>query len=454
MADLYGLEASGIDPEIAAKLLGVKGKRAIAQALLDQSMQGLKSQPTPAGGFAVPISPLEGITQMAKAYMGRKKLDSLDSEQVGLATENQRRVADAMQGYEKTRSGAPEAPPMVANDDEGNRMPNVAATAGNPRAAIVQALSNPMTAGNPLVKADMGAMEKASQPYILPAGAQRFSADNKPLAAAGFKPERAKAPMNDFQIAQLKEMIMKGADIGMDVSSLQAELQSALAGRAALNGPPQMPTPAPAGPAGIPPAVLAAAQTGKPFVATQAPGQEPQFQTPPASGLAPRDQRHIQVTQAEKDIDTKTKQKDRENIREFGMQGLGDTIAQAEKLLDSKPTGSGVGTVYDSVASIFGKTPAGANEAQALKAVGGALVSKMPRMQGPQSDKDVMLYTQMAAQVGDSTVPAERRKAALQEVKRLWSKYEGGTPAPATPEAPTTPPTVADLLKKYGKPNP
>lgn len=448
MADMYGLEASGIDPEIAAKMLGLKSKRAIAEAMLQQSMGGLQAPPTPAGGYAVPISPLAGVAKVLQAYMADKQLKGLDEEGAKLAGESQRRMGEALKGYEQTRVGTPEAAPMVANDDEGNRMPNVSATPGNPRQAIIEAMSKGL-GGNPLVKADMMALEKSNQPYTLTAGAQRFGPDNKPLAAAGFKPDRPKPPMNDFQIAQLKEMIIKGTDMGMDMSSLQTELQSAIAARSAINGPPQMPVAppaAPAPPAGIPPEVLAAGMSGKPFVATQAPGQAPQFQTPP--GLAPRDQRAIDVDRAKTKIDLEAKNAERENVRQFGMQGIGETIAQAERLLNSKPTGSGVGTVVDSVASIFGKTPAGANEAQALKAIGGALVSKMPRMQGPQSDKDVMLYTQMAAQVGDSTVPAERRKAALQEVKRLWAKYERVGSEEAAPSAP---PSIDDLLKKYGK---
>lgn len=116
-----------------------------------------------------------------------------------------------------------------------------------------------------------------------------------------------------------------------------------------------------------------------------------------------------------------------ENKRQFNMQGIGQTIQEAEDILTNKvkpPTGSGIGSAVDTVAGVFGATPSGAAEAQRLKAVGGALVSKMPRMEGPQSDKDVALYKEMAGMVGDSTVPVERRVAALDEVKKLWAKYE------------------------------
>lgn len=120
-----------------------------------------------------------------------------------------------------------------------------------------------------------------------------------------------------------------------------------------------------------------------------------------------------------------------ENKRKFSMRGIGATIAEAESLLTNKakpPTGSGVGAAYDTAAGWVGMNPAGSVEAQKLKAVGGALVSKMPRMEGPQSDRDVALYKEMAGMVGDASVPIERRVAALEEVKSIWGKYERFNP--------------------------
>ncbi len=122
------------------------------------------------------------------------------------------------------------------------------------------------------------------------------------------------------------------------------------------------------------------------------------------------------------------------------MQGIGGTIQRAEDILSgvvrdangnpapgiqgAKPTASGIGSLYDSAASLVGASPSGAKEADELKVLGGSLVSKVPRMQGPQSDKDVLLYKEMAGQVGNDKLPVDRRYAALQEVKRLYAKYE------------------------------
>ena len=126
--------------------------------------------------------------------------------------------------------------------------------------------------------------------------------------------------------------------------------------------------------------------------------------------------------------------------RAFNMEGIGSVIKQAEALLTgkTKPTGSGVGSLVDTAAGFVGMSPTGAKEAQTLKAVAGALTTKMPRMEGPQSDRDTVLYREMAAEVGNDTVPIERRLAALQAVKNLWLKYERLNPegfAPAAPPA-------------------
>jgi hypothetical protein len=47
-------------------------------------------------------------------------------------------------------------------------------------------------------------------------------------------------------------------------------------------------------------------------------------------------------------------------------------------------------------------------------------------MQGPQSDKDVLLYKQMAGDLANPTLPIPSRMAALRQIRRLNQKYAGG----------------------------
>lgn len=105
-------------------------------------------------------------------------------------------------------------------------------------------------------------------------------------------------------------------------------------------------------------------------------------------------------------------------------------IKEAKTLID-KGTSSYIGAGVDQVARAFGKSTEGADAAAQLKALEGALMMAQPRMEGPQSDKDVALYRQMAAQLGDPTIPASQKRLALEVVERLHKRY-------APEEAPKT----------------
>lgn len=126
--------------------------------------------------------------------------------------------------------------------------------------------------------------------------------------------------------------------------------------------------------------------------------------------------------------------------REVNMSGINETLDVAKSYLEgratgTRPTGSGIGAVSDAVGRVFGVTVKGASEAGVLEALGGSLTAKMPRMEGPQSDKDVILYRQMAGKIADRTVPVKERLAALEEVRRLWGKYEHLNKTQAKPES-------------------
>lgn len=97
-------------------------------------------------------------------------------------------------------------------------------------------------------------------------------------------------------------------------------------------------------------------------------------------------------------------------------------IKEANKLIE-KGTSSYIGAGVDQVFRAFGGSTEGADVAAQLKALEGALMMAQPRMEGPQSDKDVALYRQMAAQIGDPTVPASQKKSALKAVERLHKRY-------------------------------
>jgi hypothetical protein len=124
-----------------------------------------------------------------------------------------------------------------------------------------------------------------------------------------------------------------------------------------------------------------------------------------------------------------------------------DTIGSPRKGPDGKDlpalidaaTGSGLGAIADATQGFFGGSNPGAEAAQQLKMIQGQLVMMMPRMEGPQSNLDQQLYREMAGEIGDPSVPAPRKRAAVDMLRQLNQKYAGGapTPAPAAPAGAT-----------------
>ena len=374
MADPYGLISSGLPPELAAEAMGLKGKQAIMQALLAQSQQPIEA-PQVKGRFSAPVSPLQGIAKIAQAYVSSRGLQDADKGYAELGAKYNKGVADALANYEQTKSGTPakSMAPTTPNDDEGNLNPTVdmPAVPGNPRKAVTDALINPYLNKNPLITSDLKEIQETPKTRTVIQGDQEIQQERQ---LDGSWKEVGRGPRFAKQIGSTTTIHNAAPVTPVTIQD--------------PNDPNKT--------------IIVDGRTGKTI------------------GKGPK------LTDSGK----------LENKRQFNMQGLGKTIQEAENLLNgivvedgvtksvSKPTGSGIGTAVDYAAGIFGMSPSGSVEAQKMKAIGGALTSKMPRMEGPQSDKDTMLYREMAAMVGDSTVPVDRRKAALQTVKDLWAKYE------------------------------
>ena len=178
----------------------------------------------------------------------------------------------------------------------------------------------------------------------------------------------------------------------------------------------------------------------------------------PSVALSPKDQRTFALSEANKKaaeqvkireearqkatkleeeqraIEAKSKEIDLKKSK--NLENLPTLISRAKSVLKGEsvdetgavtkaplPTQSLGGSLIDAVGGFVGKTPQGAAQADRLKVIGGALVLSMPRMEGPQSDADTKLYREMAGKVGDDTVSIERRLAALDEVEKIYSKY-------------------------------
>lgn len=100
-------------------------------------------------------------------------------------------------------------------------------------------------------------------------------------------------------------------------------------------------------------------------------------------------------------------------------------ITAAEKILtEGKATGSLIGTGVAKAKGAIGVSDASTKANQQLKLISGWMVSNVPRMEGPQSNYDLQNYREMAAMVGDSTIPIGDRLSALKQLRALQTKYK------------------------------
>lgn len=120
--------------------------------------------------------------------------------------------------------------------------------------------------------------------------------------------------------------------------------------------------------------------------------------------------------------------------RALSANNVTDLLDVADPLVDAA-TGSTVGAGADKMAAWFGTSLKGDQATAQLKILQAALMFAQPRMEGPQGVLDVKLYEQAAGELGDPTVPRDRKKAAITTIRQLQSKYaaKGGAPSGARP---------------------
>ena len=107
----------------------------------------------------------------------------------------------------------------------------------------------------------------------------------------------------------------------------------------------------------------------------------------------------------------------------------------AEPLLDVS-TGSGAGAAADKVAGFFGFAPNGAVASGQLQVLGATLIQNMPRLEGPQSDRDTALYREASGQLSDPSIPIEVKKAAIKTIRDIQNRYQTAFAAQQGGQAP------------------
>lgn len=135
-------------------------------------------------------------------------------------------------------------------------------------------------------------------------------------------------------------------------------------------------------------------------------------------GIYIKDQNGNYITEQPKGKDATTQAEEKTR-----MDRVDAILPEIEKILPNA-THSYLGKGLDLAGNVFGKSTQGQQASAQLKTLSGQLVSLMPKMSGPQSDKDVAMYREMAGNLADDTLPIQTRMAALESIRNLNNKYK------------------------------
>lgn len=129
------------------------------------------------------------------------------------------------------------------------------------------------------------------------------------------------------------------------------------------------------------------------------------------------------------------------------MGKLGELITQAREILPNA-TASGFGAKVDEANRFVGRSTEGSQAAAKLAAIGGNMLMMMPRMEGPQSDRDVENYKLMVGKIGDPTIPAAERSAAMDALEEIVARNNGqAQSAPQSAQASPAAPKNATVVR-------
>jgi hypothetical protein len=144
-------------------------------------------------------------------------------------------------------------------------------------------------------------------------------------------------------------------------------------------------------------------------------GNTPSAQALNTANLSPKAQAQIAQETAKTQMETE----------QTNVKSAKDVFSVTKEIATLLPQahGSGIGNLMGGAANFVGiETEKNKADAQ-LKVLGSKILMNTPRFQGPQSDKDVAVYKEAAGQIGDASIPAGVRMAALTTIVDLNKKY-------------------------------
>jgi hypothetical protein len=393
----------------APEILALERQKKLADLLQARALEQPQGQMV-SGRFVAP-SLVQQLAPLANAYMGRKAGEDVESRQS--------KLANLMRGQQSTEIK------NILGAFEGGDQSKALELAATGQTPFSQTVAGEMVKKRLIGKEPK--WEKAELPN--PDGSTKvgYVNVNAPNPLTTFIEGGVKPPMTPYETATLKRkefewenlsakdkatLANEGARLNMSAKEFFFNTGMSVGGApSAPQATPQTQAPQ------VSPQGLSNALRGQP---TQTPVMPQQPQMPPQMG-----QTNIQVPSnlPQKAVNELIKGKAEIDIinRDNAIK-INDLAKQAEKLLPLGH-GSGIGKAAGGLANIVG-FPSEKNAVDAqLKVIGAGLTASVPRMQGPQSDKDVAMYKEAAGEVGNAGLPMNVRMAALQTVKNINKKY-------------------------------
>lgn len=147
MADPYGIELSGLTPDLTAEAAALARRQKIAEAMGMQAQQPMPVNRM-AGRYVVRNSPFEGIAKAVQGYQSQKQLEGIDAQRQDIARRGREAVSAEIarvQGIGEDKPGEV-FQPLTPNDDEGNALqPAQGPTVpGDKRRMITEAIMSPL----------------------------------------------------------------------------------------------------------------------------------------------------------------------------------------------------------------------------------------------------------------------------------------------------------------------
>ena len=419
-------------PDIAEKQYQLMQRQAYAQALMQQANEPLQGQNV--SGHYVAPSWTQGLAKALGGYMGVKAMSEMPKQQQELQQLQSARMAQAF-GLGQPEQGAQSFPISQGGQPQS---PQQSAGMGQPQI--------PLLPGRSAQESFMVAQNIGLPAYFKMVGEQGNTMTDiqKNLVAQGIQPG---TPQWN---AALGSNVEKQNYIAPINAAPGAVLVDPRTGQQTFSAPKDG-IQTQIGPDGIAKAIpvpgyssITAQQEGDKARATA--GANAEFdlvEVPNPSGQGSTYMTRAQLAQQAQSGGSPQAKPDPRT-------GKADTIinlaTEARGILKDATSGM-IGSLKTKAADAAGfSTPASQADAR-LNVISGQLVMNMPRMEGPQSDADRMLYQKMAGDIGNRELPRATRDAALETVIGLQKKYATAQQSPSAQAGQIAAPRTAQEMQ-------